>query len=324
MLRLALRLHRTAWIWMAGLGALYGALQSISFPAVAGTSAAARAQFGQEIEALGRQLSYLAALPMRADTLGGYLQWRMYGAFLPIIFAFWGFMAGSGVIRGDEERGLLEQWLAEGVSRRRLVGVRSIAFLLVSASAIGLTSIVTGLGSAVAAEPLPASSLALASLPLLGLTLTCFGVGLIAGQLASTRRGAAGLAGGFLLAIYLVNSLSRTAAWLRPFRVVSPFFYYDRTTALVPGGTFDLGATLVLFVAGLALTAIGAAAFVRRDLGAPLVRRRARLVPAVAPKADQLLQLPVLRSVYEQRLGLVAWLVGVASMAVLFLSLIHI
>src|SRR5216684_3195529 len=274
MLRIALRLHRTAWVSMSALGAIYGALQAVTFPLVVGPSPLDRAQFGQQMAAFGRQVSYLAPLPVRADTLGGYLQWRMYGAFLPIVFAFWGFMAGSGVIRGDEERGVLEHWLAGGVARSRLIGIRFLGFLL-----------------------------ALASVPLLGLMLTCFGVGLTAGQLSGTRRGAAGLAGGTLLALFLINSLSRSAPGLQAYRVVSPFFYYERSsTVLVPGGTFNLGATVLLFLMALALAGVAAAAFIRRDLGSPLFRRRVRPgPPSPTPVPNRVLTLPVLRDVYDQR-----------------------
>ncbi len=323
MLRIALRLHRTAWLSMSALGAIYGALQAVTFPLVVGHSPLDRAQFGQQMAAFGRQVSYLAPLPVRADTLGGYLQWRMYGAFLPIAFAFWGFMAGSGVIRGDEERGVLEHWLAGGVARGRLIGIRLLGFLLAAAAAIALTAIATWLGSLAAGEPLDAGSLALAGVPLLGLMLTCFGLGLIAGQLSGTRRGAAGLAGGSLLALFLINSLSRTAAALQPYRVVSPFFYYERSsTVLVPGGTFNLGATVLLFLMALALAGVAAAAFIRRDLGSPLFRRRVRPgPPSPTPVPNRVLTLPVLRDVYDQRIALAAWLIGVAAMAVLFASI---
>lgn len=323
MLRIALRLHRTAWLSMTALGALYGAGQAISFPLIVGSSPVARAQFGQQMAAFGRQVSYLAPLPIRVDTLGGYLQWRMYGAFLPIVFGFWGFMAGSGVIRGDEERGVLEHWLASGVARGRLIGTRFLGFLLAAGAAIALTAIATGLGSLAAGEPLGAGSLTLASLPLLGLVLTCFGVGLIAGQLSGTRRGAAGLAGGTVLALFLINSLSRSAPALQPYRVVSPFFYFDRSsTALVPDGTFNVGATVLLFVMALVLAGVAAVAFIRRDLGSPLFRRRVRTaLPSLTPAPNPLLRLPVLRDVYEQRIALTAWLIGVAAMAVLFASI---
>ncbi len=323
MLRIALRLHRTAWLSMTALGAIYGALQAISFPLIVGHSPVDRARFGQQMAAFGRQVSYLAPLPVRADTLGGYLQWRMYGAFLPLVFSFWAFMAGSGAIRGDEERGVLEHWLAGGVARGRLIGTRCLGFLLAGTAAIALAAVATGFGSLAAGEPLGAAALALASVPLLGLMLTCFGVGLIAGQLSGTRRGAAGVAGGTLLALFLINSLSRSAPALQPYRVVSPFFYYDRSSAaLVPGGTFNLGATVVLFVIGLALAGVAAAAFIRRDLGSPLFRRRVRAgPPSLTPAPNPLLRLPVVRDVYDQRIALTAWLIGVAAMAVLFASI---
>jgi len=38
MLRIALRLHRTAWLSMSALGAIYGALQAVTFPLVVGHS----------------------------------------------------------------------------------------------------------------------------------------------------------------------------------------------------------------------------------------------------------------------------------------------
>jgi ABC-2 type transport system permease protein len=323
MLRIALRLHRTAWLSMTALGAIYGAGQAISFPLIVGSSPLDRAQFGQQMAAFGRQVSYLAPLPIRADTLGGYLQWRMYGAFLPIVFAFWGLMAGSGVIRGDEERGVLEHWLANGVGRGRLIGIRLLGFVLAATAAIALTSIATGLASVVAGEPLGAGSLALASVPLLGLMVTCFGVGLVAGQLSGTRRGAAGLAGAALLALFLINSLSRSAPALQPYRVVSPFFYYERSsTVLVPDGTVNLGATVVLFVMALALAGLAAATFIRRDVGSPLFRRRGRTAPpSLTPAPNPVLRTPVLRDIYEQRIALTAWLIGVAAMAVLFASI---
>ena len=322
MLRIALRLHRTAWLSMTALGAIYGALQAISFPLIVGPSPLDRARFGQQMAALGRQVSYLAPLPVRADTLGGYLQWRMYGAFLPIVFGFWAFMAGSGVIRGDEERGVLEHWLAGSVARGRLIRIRFLGFLLAATAAIALTSIAAGLGALAVGEPLDPGSLALASVPLLGLMSSCFAIGLTAGQLSGTRRGAAGLAGGTLLALFLINSLSRSAPGLQPYRVVSPFFYYDQSnTVLVPGGSFNLGATVVLFAMALALLGVAAAAFIRRDLGSPLFRRRVRTAPpSLTPAPNPLLRIPVLRDVYDQRIALTAWLIGVAAMAVLFAS----
>ncbi len=43
MLRLALRLHRSAWVSLAGLGAVFGVIIALSFPAIVGPSPAARA-----------------------------------------------------------------------------------------------------------------------------------------------------------------------------------------------------------------------------------------------------------------------------------------
>ncbi|TMD45686.1 MAG: hypothetical protein E6I86_14560 [Chloroflexi bacterium] len=123
MFRIGWRFHRTGMISTAAIGGLNGMLQSLGYKAIVGNSEAARQQFGLQMQVLGRQVSYLVPLPVHPETLAGYVQWRVFG-FLPLIFGFWALMAGSGVIRGDEERGLLELWLASRISRARLTALR--------------------------------------------------------------------------------------------------------------------------------------------------------------------------------------------------------
>src|SRR5438105_8716572 len=135
MLRIGLRFHRTGMISAAVIGAFSGMVQSLGFQAVVGTSEAARQQFGLQMQLLGRQLSYLVPLPVHPETLAGYVQWRAFG-FFPVIFGFWALIAGSGAIRGDEDRGLLELWLASGTSRARLKAARTGAFVIAAAASI--------------------------------------------------------------------------------------------------------------------------------------------------------------------------------------------
>src|SRR5207247_6132188 len=107
-----------------------------------------------------------------------------------------------------------------------------------------------------------------------------------------------------------------------PWPWASPFRYYELSQPLPPGGNFDPRSFLVLI--GISILAAAAAgwAFTRRDLGAPLVH-----VPSLSyrsshdPARTPVWRIPVVRSLYVSRLGLLAWSVGMAVMAAVFVSL---
>src|SRR5438105_11661963 len=124
---------------MSAFGVFYGILQAAAYGSVAGATPAARQAFGQQMEALGRQLTLVLPLPHGIDSIAGFIQWRVYGA-LPALFGFWALMSAAGAARGDEERGLLGRWLAEGLGRVRYVAVRCPGLLLGCATAVSLAS----------------------------------------------------------------------------------------------------------------------------------------------------------------------------------------
>ena len=321
MLRIGLRFHRTGMISTAAIGAFSGMLQSLGFQAIVGTSESARQQFGLQMQLLGRQLSYLVPLPVHPETLAGYVQWRAFG-FFPVIFGFWALIAGSGAIRGDEDRGLLELWLASGTSRARVTAARTGAFVIAVAASILVVLVLTGLGATIVGSPLPIEGLLADGAALLAVTVACFALALLIAQFVDSRRVAAGVSAIVLLALFLLNSLGRTLEAPARFRGVSPFYYVDRTNGLSPGGQIDWASTLSVSAAALALAALAGVAFTRRDLGAGLVRPRRAVRPRVIePSRNPLLRAPVLATIYEQRVGLTAWMVSTALLALFMTSL---
>ena len=321
MLRIGLRFHRTGMISTAAIGAFSGMLQSLGFQAIVGTSESARQQFGLQMQLLGRQLSYLVPLPVHPETLAGYVQWRAFG-FFPVIFGFWALIAGSGAIRGDEDRGLLELWLASGTSRARVTAARTGAFVIAVAASILVVLVLTGLGATIVGSPLPIEGLLADGAALLAVTVACFALALLIAQFVDSRRVAAGVSAIVLLALFLLNSLGRTLEAPARFRGVSPFYYVDRTNGLSPGGQIDWASTLGVSVAALALVALAGVAFTRRDLGAGLVRPRRAVRPRVIePSRNPFLRAPVLATIYEQRVGLTAWMVSTALLALFMTSL---
>jgi ABC-2 type transport system permease protein len=323
-LRIALRQQRVGMYGMAAISAIGCAVQAAAFSSAAGTTEAARMAFAQQMGVLGQQLTYLLPAPVGVDTIGGYLQWREYGGF-PVVVLIWAVLSASGAVRGDEEKGLVDAWLSEGVSRARYLVSRFLGFLLAAALFGTAMGIATYFGTLAAGFSLDAVSVLEASVAIAALTATCYSIGLLLSQLVPTRNAAAGLSAGVLLVMFFVNSFGRTIESLRSIaRVISPFYYYDRSNPLLPGGHLDVPATVGLLVAALVLVGLAAWLMQLRDVGSSLIRFRPRTHPPVyRPDRNPLLRIPVLESLYEQRLGLAAWTLGSAVGAAYFASLGH-
>jgi len=144
-IRLLLRLQRTGLIALTYFGIAYTLVNSAAFPFFAGKTVAAQHAFGGQVDVLARQLAWLLPLPIHPETAAGYLQWRGYGVFA-IVFAAWGVLAAAGAARRDEDRGLVELWLAAGMSRVRMTAARVGGFAAASAFAVTATGFVSWLG----------------------------------------------------------------------------------------------------------------------------------------------------------------------------------
>jgi ABC-2 type transport system permease protein len=267
------------------------------------------------MELVARQLTFLLPAPAQLDTMAGYLTWRWFGSAV-LVYAFWALLAGTGAGRGDEERGLVELWLSTGASRLRLVAVRVAGFAVMAAVSIAVMLALTDVGAAIGQEPLPGGPLALDGLAIWTLTLFVFSFALVVAQLVTTRRGATGVAGIVVLALFMLNAAARSGVDVGVIRWLSPFYLFERSTPLLRGGSLDVPATLALAVGSVVLVAIAIVAFVRRDIGGPLLRgapRKSRV--EWRPAGDPLLRTPVLAIVDQQRVWIVAWALGLALLA---------
>jgi putative exporter of polyketide antibiotics len=320
LLRIGLRLGRAGAVAAAALGTVGAFAQPLAFATLAGNTPAERALFGQQMELLALQLTYLLPLPHGLGTMGGWIEWRALG-FLEVVLGFWAVMAASGAGRGDEERGLVEQWLAQGVSRGQYIASRIGVFALLASIVAALAVGAAGIGAAIVNDEVPAGALALQGVALVGLVLACYAVALLAAQLVTTRRGAITVGGVVLLVLYLVDVVDRNQVAVGAVRSLSPFWLYDQNHPLTAGGVLDLPTVLALYAGAAVITIVAVAAFVRRDLGAPLLRRRPRDArPTTRPAADPLLRLPILAILDQQRASLLTWAAVVAALGLFFLS----
>ena len=320
MLLLALRLGRWG---IAGFGAvafLVTLLQSAGFYRVAGRTEAERQAFGRSMSILAAQFSAIVPPPVRPDTVGGYVQFRAFGS-LAIAFAIWALVAASGAMRGDEERGIVEAVLAAGLSRPRMITARLAGFAL--GSLVAALAATAGLLAGVASggETFSATAAVGAAVALAALGVCCYSLTTLLVQLTSARS-ATVFAGIVLLALFLINSLSRTFDGLARWRWLSPFHYYELSSPLVPGGGLDARATSILITIALATAVPAALAFSFRDIGSPLFRFPARARPASFEMSrSPVWRVPIVRDLYERRISLLVWAAGLAALSAVFVVL---
>lgn len=322
--RLLLRLHRIGLIAMAYFAIFYALVNSAAFPVIAGSTRASQEAFGHSVTLLGAQFTWLLPAPLRPDTPAGYLQWRGYG-FFAIIFAAWGVLSACGAVRRDEDRGLVESWLSSGVSRLRLLVTRSLFFAALSAGIVAVTGVAGWLGCLIGGTPTEVAGLVGESAALWGLTLACFGVGLLVSQLASEFRAAAAAGSALLVLMFLLDSIGRSSIDRAPFTDTSVFSLFNHSNAVAPGGAFDLTATILLFVVGAVAIVAASVAFVGRDIGVGLIRpkrRRAEEVHEASP--NPLLRIPIVRGLWIRRIGSLAWTAGMAVTAAAVVLLVNI
>jgi ABC-2 type transport system permease protein len=315
---------RGGLIGVGSLGLVYGVLNGLAYLSVVDHSAAQQIAFGREAELLGRQVSYLLPLPVHPETYGGYAQWRVYGIF-PVFFGFWAVMAASGFVREHERRGLIEQWLTAGASRAQVLASAVLGFLVAAAAAVALSALGVWIGAQAAGMSLSGVAIVAASVPVLAVAASCFSITLLVSQAVQDRRHAAGLGGAVLLGLFLLNSGARSSSVLGPWSKLSPFYLYDRTAALVPGGSLDGTATATLGIVCAAAAAVSLLLFVRRDIGAGVIEFTHEVSPRPGRElsANPLLQLPIMSSLYENRRLLGGWMLGLGLLGAFFVSLVR-
>jgi ABC-2 type transport system permease protein len=319
-IRLALRLGQWGLIGFSVVGFIATFINAIGFYAVAGHTQAEREAFARSFAQIASQLTVLLPPAMRLDTVGGYVQYRAYGS-LAIVFAIWALASASGAARGNEERGLTEVVLATGLSRARVLTAHVAGFAIASFVAALAASAGLMVGAIAGQESFPIGPAIEAAVLLAAIAVSCYSLVLLVAQLVPPRL-ATGIAGAVLLALFLLNSLSRTFDSLHTVRWLSPFRYYELSTPLPPGGNIDVTATLVLVAIAIVAGGLAALAFQRRDLGSALIALRAsERPPTYEPSSALVWRVPIVRDLYDRRLALSTWAVGVAAVAGLFVVL---
>lgn len=303
--------------WGLGLGVLM-AIVVTAVPSLVNTPEAK-----QSIIDTAKSFSFLWE-PVDVASPGGYAMWK-YGALLAFP-AIWGLLAGSRLLRGEEERGSLDVLLSVPRSRGR-VALEKLAALGVALLLIGLLiGVLTALGGAGVNAGYSFGDALLFGLDITLVSAAFAAIALFISQFTQDRAAAAGLTGALFGLSILLNSLHLVEPSAENLSRISPVYYFGLSKALVPSYGTNPGAMLVLAGITAVFTAAGVALFLARDVGASI-----RLFPAIGRASSaRSHRLPVrdwtLRSVYARSLRVLAfptlwWALGVGFFAAVFTAL---
>lgn len=299
--------------WGVGMGLLmYSVLAAIAL--VLGTSVARNAAVS-----LAHQFAWIAE-PVAVDTPGGYATWKY--AFTILVVAVWPLLVGSRMLRGEEERGLMDTLLAVPQARAQ-VALQKLAAMWTALLGIGM---LIGLLTFAGGQSVKANfGLGGALLFGLDLALICGvigGVALLVSQFTQTQGAASGITGGVLLIAIMLDMVHRVIPGTEWLSRLSPVYYYNLSKPLIPSYGANPGALLVLLVLGLALSGAAIWLFARRDVGSAIALPRWLRLPTRTVTPEQALSGNAwsLRSVYARGLAMVAvptiwWTLGIAGFA---------
>jgi ABC-2 type transport system permease protein len=252
------------------------------------------------------------------DTIGGYATFKI-GIFIFLI-AIWPLLAGSRMLRGEEDRGSLDLLLSLPRGRLR-VALEKVAAMWTALLGMGL---LIGLLAFAGGQKF-GGDFGLGDGLLFGLNLALIcavvgGLALLISQFTPERGPAAGWTAGLLLIFIVLDMVHRVIPNSEWISRVSPIYYYNLSRPLVPSFGANGGAMILLGALALVLSGTAVWLFGRRDVGATVpLPRWLRLPEHRASRA-----LPVgdwsLRSVYARSLGMIAipavwWTVGIAGFA---------
>jgi ABC-2 type transport system permease protein len=257
------------------------------------------------------QLAHMIRLfgdPLAFTTPAGYVTFRDFGIFLPLLLCIWTVLAGARLLRGEEERGSLEVLLSTPRSRLRVLleKIAALSTALVLITLLILAGGVAGEASAHTTVDLTGTLLAALNLGLLALL---FGLlALFLSQVLGSRAAAAGWAGLLLALSYVLDGTGHViehAVWLQH---LSPFFYYHASKSLLPWYTpthgFNPGACLLLLALSIVFALASMPIFARRDIGGLVLTLWNRHKPEAHAVAGPGALEPARRNVFVRTVGL--------------------
>ena len=268
----ARRTARPAALWGSVFGATVAATMSSyrsTFP-----TPGARAALVQAIEG-NPAFEALFGVTRRMDTVAGYTAYKTMFT-LVILAAVWGLLTATRVLRGEEDAGRWELFLAgpttRGQATTQVVGGLAVG-LVVLFVPTAVFSVAAGKASTVG---IGAGTTLYFSIAVISVAAMFMSIGVLMSELAGTRHDANLLGAGVIAASYLVRMAADSDPRIGWLRWASPLGWVEELRPLT-------GSRAVPFIPIVALvvvpTLIAVRIAARRDLGASAFRRHDRVAP---------------------------------------------
>src|SRR5712691_2423305 len=185
------------------------------------------------------------------DTIGGYATFKI-GIFIFLILV-WPLLAGSRMLRGDEERGSMDTLLSVPRGRVR-VAVERVAAMWTALLGMGvLIGLLTAVGGARFGGSFGFANALLFGLNLALLCAVIGGIALLISQFTLERGPAAGWTAGLVLVFIVLDMVHRVIPGTDWISRLSAVYYYNLSKPLVPGHGADGGGMLVLLLLSVVL-----------------------------------------------------------------------
>ena len=313
--------HRAAVAaWSAGVGIVM-VLFAYSFRGMVETFAGGAAGFAAAAQATAEAMRPLSGPAFRLDTYAGYVTYHNVGMW-SLLLAIYAAIQGALCLRGLEERGVMQMYVAAS-SRSRVLAARLIGF----AGAMVLIAVGTGAGMALGllagGDPGWPAGFGLAAE--IALTASVFyALALVVSQLVSSARVAAGSTATFAVAAFVLTNIYEQLGAFGALRFASPFFYLMQSRfVMVAGHHADLPATVALVAMPVAVGALAWPLFMRRDLDAAAIRSPIRLRHREWMLRSRRVSVRSLWMdfVREQWLSVVAWAGGAFTLELVYMRI---
>jgi ABC-2 type transport system permease protein len=269
--------------WGVGVGILMFVVVAAFDSAIGGMPPSTKEEFLLAFQSVGWLWDY----PGAVASTGGYATAK-YSIFL-ILVSIWALLAGSRILRGQEEIGQLDMLLSLPRSRARVV-FEKLSALFVALLLIGA---IIGLFTYGGEARITSVKFSFADAMMEGLMVSLLaasfaGLSVLISQFTRRRNTAAGITGALFALAIILNSVSLISPAYDWVGKLSPVYYFRISKPLVVDYGMNWGAAAVLLVMALVFAGVGTALFLRRDVG------------SVIPVAPEGVSLPGMRAAAPQ------------------------
>jgi len=213
---------------------------------------------------------------MGMDTMEGFLNVEFL-SYAPIALAVFAILSGTATIVGEENEGTLDLLLAQPISRLKLIVVKLTGLTLAYGIIVGILLAVFWITVFFIDVELKAGRI-IASFIMLWPFLTAIGfLSVLASLLLSNRLFAGTIMGMFLVASFVLESLSNLVSGLEAFLPIYATTYYQGSNAL--GGEISWFYTTTLMVVLLITFLCNIWLFMNRDIA---VHKSINILPLTA------------------------------------------